>query len=761
MAGWDMEQVRNIGGRFQIIFSKLGSPNVFGLSDGTSRDVTFFRKAPTTISSFSSADPFGDATAQLVFPAITGYDDLDSQEIGSWLADYSDVDIWWIPGTTDLDVPLPAGVEMLTYINPLTNQQDCIAPVYSYTDVGGVVKIAALRGVKVFEGFVASMDLEGADDSNSLSVSVQGALFQADRYMEKPFFPAGPQTLESLIQAVFDHGARPHLRTQPLVIEWPTGWTKVAPALTGAPNDYTSNATPGAKWTGYTSRSTGAWDRSLTGFCQDQISTMLTTEDSGVTPGNQWTILQALQGDPNYPAGRTPLLKVRDKFATPDFAMWYGTPGMKCSLTKDTTQSANIYYGDGTDLGGQVWRNAVVAHDGSRTDYLPLAADPSVYPPINNPSFDKGAFASEAYLKFGTGFNQPDAVTSSQKIMQRTLRSSWAGTITLSTDPSADLPRWLIRAGMTMRLMGFSGSGADGVSFHIASVECDPSGGTVQLTVDTQYRDLLTLAQAIARTRDPLTPSKLLQINRATAIIQDLQAPWDYKAGSGFIPKASTAFYAYCPTNDPFPYNDWCQKHPPFLYPQWYVACNANAADSNSRWSGPIPILTAEKGTIARSEFYCVNKFGQIVKNPFHVSLYYVNVHSGDMPRDTTHPNQPSPYLPGAFESINPATGLPWPDGTFLAPQPSYIIGWGNALQPAGFSPGLYSAGAQPTGLLADDFNWQFDNSNTSNQANYDIYAKVGKEPVSAITIYAMFYAQYTEDVYFQGRLFLQPQGAS
>lgn len=753
---WAREVTRGAGGRFQIIFTRTGVADPLNRMTGVPHDVTYFRGAPTLLGSYSSGDPFGDAVAVMTFPSITGFDDFDSPEIGAWLGDNSNVDIWWIPGEDPTGVVVPPGsADAINWKNPLT-EQDWIAPVQTYTLVGSVyITPGVHRGVKVWEGYVTSFDL--TDDANSaiLEVQCQGALYQADRYLMKPFYPASPQTLESLIAAVFDHAQRPHLRIQPLQIEWPSGWTGVAPAFDPTTSKvYAPNVAPGVKWTGYTSRSTGAWDKALTGFTQDQISVMLTQNNVGVAPGNQWTVMMAHQGDPTYPAGRTPVLRVRDRFRAADFSYWYGSDTVKCSLTRDTTQMANLVYGDGTDVAGTVWRNAVISADGSRTDYQPLAASADVYPSVNNPLLNSSKFAAEAYVKYGTGFNQPDAVTSAQQTLQRDIDPGWAGTITLASDPATDMTRWEIQAGMAMRLLGFAGTGETGMPFHVSQVEADPNSGTVQLTVDTRFRDLLNLSQALARTRDPLTPSKLLQLNRASAVIEDVQAPWDYSAGSGYVPLASKTFYDYLPAGQAFPYLDWSSKHPPFMYPNWYIQVNADSVGSQQRWTGPVPILTSEKGTIARSEFYCVDKFGVPVKIPFHVSLYYVNVTVAAMPQSG---GVYSPFIAGAFEKIDPATGAPWSPGLLLAPDQSYIIGWGNAAQPAGFSPGIASAGNQPTGLLEDDSTWTFDNTNNP---LYNKEAPAGQSQLpSAITIYAMFYAQYTEPVYFQGRLFRQPQG--
>lgn len=725
MAKWRFDQTTGLGGVFQIIARK---------HRGAPIDITVIRGALTVLSSYSSADPFGDAVAALEFPTITAMDDFNASDIGAWLADYTDIDIWYLPGVVD-----PMG----RYVSPLTGQQ------------GVSASPSNPAREKVWEGFIASFDLTSDDQSSRLQVQCQGALFQADRYLQKPFYPPRPVPLDELIRQVFDHSQRPHLRTQPLRVDYPAGWAKIGPSYT-AMTTYTPMVAPGAKWCGYATRSTGSWDRALTGFTQDLIAVMLTQDDSGVMAGNQWTVLGERESATGNSPGRQPVLTIRDRFRVPDFAIWLGTPGVTTRLTRDTTQAANLIYGDGTGIDGTVWRNAVINADGSRTDYKPLAAHPSVYPPIGNDFFDAGSFATEAYLKYGTGFNEDDAIKSAAKTLQRDLDAGWAGTMTLAVDPSTTLSRWQIAAGMTVSLQGFQGTGEAGMSFHIAEVDANPTSGQVTLKVDTRYRDLLNLEESMSRTRDPLTPAKLLQVNRASVTIEDIMAPWDYTAGSGFIPQTSIPLYTYKPAIESFPYNDWVGKHPPFMYPQWYVTCQADAPDRASRWAGPIPVLMSEKGTIRRTEVFAVDKWGQLVLNPFHMSLYYVNVHAADMPYGPDGLG-PSPFIQGAFESINPATGQPWDPGSFLRPDQSMIIGWGNYQQRAGFSPGRETDGGQPTGLLVDESSWTFD---CTNNPNFNKQAQPGTRQItSAITIYAMFYAEYTEPMYFGARLYRQEPG--
>lgn len=728
MSKWKFNRTTGLGGRFQLIITRGGYPPV---------DVTTFRGAPTQLGEYSNGDPFGDGAASFTFPKLTVFDDLNSLDVGGWLAEDATVDLWWVPaGATTV------GDVTSRFINPLTGKLDVIAPGYT---AGGAVK--------AWEGFIASIEVDSEESSNSIQIQCQGALYQGDCYLQKPYYPPRPQLLETLIHGVWDRKSKPHLRTGPLSIHFPAGWTKRIPAYSAASATiYTPDGKPGTLWTGYSTRNTGGWDRAMTGFAQDLLAVMLTQDDCGAAPGNQWTVQHQRQV-PGVLPGRTPVLTVRDRYRPADFSIWAGTPGLRLNATRDATQSGNIIYGDGTGIDGTVWRNAIISNDGSRTDYKPLAASPEIYPYVGNKQFNSRAFAREVYQKYGSGFNQDDAINSAAKTLGRDEDPGWSGTATLSIDPSLTLSRFLIRAGMTMNVKGFMGTGESGTNFHIAEVNVDPDAGTATLKIDTRYRDLLNLEESLARTRDPLTPSKLLQVNRASVVIEDILAPWDYNAGAGYVPKGSKKFHDYDPVGNAFPSTNWAEHHPPFRNPNFYVRVNASASTRAGRWTGPVPILTSEKGSIRRTEFACYDKYGKVLKIPFHVSLYYFNVTVAAMPRDS---GGPSPFITGAFESINTATGLPWPTGNYLKPDPSMIIAWGNYQQRAGFSPGRETDGAAPTGLLVDEGSWSYDNT-------FHTEFKGSPHPHhyadSTITIYAMFYAAYTEPVYFMGRLFRDVPG--
>ena len=730
MRGWLFTTTPNLGsGRFLV------SATGYGL-DGTNVDITVLRGAVTQVQSFSSGDPFGDSTAVLTFPNITMFDDPSSTELRRWLRFFSDIDIYWSPS---VPADQNTAVEDLV-IDPYTQRQILTNP---FTGPGVV---------KVWEGYIAS--LEFGDDG--LSVQCQGALFQLDRYLAKPFFPSRPWPVEALIADQFDHARRPNLRTKPLQTIWPASWSRLVPPYRGdQPAVYAPVVAPGQNWTEYVSRNTGGWDAALTSFVQDLLAAMITRTGDGshVVPGDSWTI--------NKAPGRQPQLYVRARGRASDFTIWLGTPGVSVSLSSDSTQAGNMIFGNGTDLHGQVWNNSVMSVDGSRTDYMPLAADPAVYPIDENPLLVSGAFVTEVQAKFDGGFSQDDAISVSQLMLARDRDTGYTGSITISSDPSPTMSRWTITAGMTVTLMGFLGAGAHGLRLHISAAASSPEQGTVELTVDTRYRDLLTVQEAIARTRDPLTPVKMLQVNRQSVQVPDAQAPWSDSAGAGYVPQLSRSFHVARPSTLLFPYQSFARLRPPISYPDYYVRCSANAGTDDGRWAGPVPIRLSQSGTIVRTEFAMYDMYGNVIQAPFHVSIYNLDVNSQYMPT-AADGEGPSPFLDNAFESNDPTTGQPWPPNSGMGPDPSLIIGWGNQanhiMNAAGFSPGSEADGNGPTGLLIDGVSWQYDCSASNPQ--YDPTLPVGQEPNEALLVWAMFYAEYPSAVYFMGRLFHQPVGS-
>jgi hypothetical protein len=688
---------RSTLGRFQIVFGPPG---------GAQKDVTFFRDIPTVLETYSSADPFGDSTISMSFPQITIFDEIGEGEL-SWLNDFSDIDIYIVP---------PGAA------NPALG-----------TDTR----------IKVWEGFLTSMDWVANEDSSALHIQGQGALFQGDKYVQGPTFPPRPVTYERLIRLALDPAKRPHLRTKPVQIVWPAGWTKVQPA--GAVTMFTPYGTaPGEKISGYTTRSTGSWDRTLTSYIQNMLQVMYTDT------GDQWTMYKN--------TGRQPVLTVRQRSATPQYSVWASQPGVQMNISRDMTQYANIVFGQGIDSNGAEFHRQIISRDGATTTYEPMASDPRVYPEVSltNPRFDNHIMRVETFVKYDNGFNERQALVSAKKTLQNDMDPGFSGEMTLTIDPVGG-SRYLIKAGEKITVKYLVGSGSTGVTFHIAEVNVNVVDGSVSLKIDTKFRDLLTLEESLVRARDPLTPVKMLQINKRSQLIQDVLAPWDYSKGSGYVPKASIPYYRNVPSTERFPYPAQAVKYNPRLYPTFYVKVNANAGLANNRWTVRVPIRMAQRVDIRHTQFCAYDIAGNRVRCPFHISFYYNPVGVDQMPRGDN--GQHSPFIPNAFESTN-QYGEPIPAGTPGAvriPDQSLIIGWGNHDQPAGYSPGSHSSGDPATGMLVDDVSWSADL--TRNQS-FDLNpAMAGKETEESITIYANFYAEWHTPVYFMGRLFRKEPG--
>ena len=92
-----------------------------------------------------------------------------------------------------------------------------------------------------------------------------------------------------------------------------------------------------------------------------------------------------------------------------------------------------------------------------------------------------------------------------------------------------------------------------------------------------------------------------------------------------------------------------------------------------------------------------------------------------------------------------------------MVPDPSLIIGWGNAAQKAGHSPGRSSDGTPATGLLIDESSWTW---NLDGQNNH-FSGLSGDRPNETYSrmLYANIYAEHTEPVYFIGRLYRTEPG--
>lgn len=472
----------------------------------------------------------------------------------------------------------------------------------------------------VFEGMIASFNASQDADTNNLTVECIGALYQLDLYVRAPKFIEDYLLNEIAIRGQFNLGTRPHLRCNVL-----------------------HNAAPAASATmsGFITRNTGSWDKALSGYVQGLLSMMRTQSNE------QWTMEKIPY--------RTPSLRVKDTTTT-HWTITAGTPGTTMDLMADYAEATNVFYGEGSDEAGTVWRNASV--DSGLTNYSPLAQDAAYLDQNTNPD----SVRIEDYVTFGGGVSLADAQDAAEQQIDTFSDPGWSGTITLTVDPEEG-SRFSIEDGENILVKHFRGTGAAGQLFHIASVEVGFADGTVTLTVDTKGRDYATLLQTLARKGEGnFGPTGKLEISRLSAMTDDLTVPWDYNSGSGYIP---TGFRSDSTATIAVPTGTWVIEE----------------------------FKAATSGTIVKTEIraYSDANAGTAASQPFHVSFYDQFLGTTDLPAD--------PFVTDAWK--------PSLDG-LSGPPPFILVGWGQEGQRAGYYPGLESDGDAATGVMIDEGSWSF-----------------------------------------------------
>jgi hypothetical protein len=718
-------------------------------------DVTYFRGVPLILNEYTYSDPYSDATASITFPQITEVDDLDAVW---WCQEFTEIDIYWAPASASKISPGD-----IRALNPDTGLPGwwINVPDPTYNNYS-----------PVWEGHIYSYTPtpEGAQ------VQLQGAMFAVDRYVSKPTFPPRPQAAEFLIMNAFNSSPTQLKTFTKSDIHWPAGWTKVYDGTINQ-NETLNNfsvdgVAVGENYSGYATRNTGNWGRMLTGFVSELLGVMYTPDKCGAIEGNQWTVLMG--------TGRQPYLTVRDRFRAPDFWYYAGTPGIITSLSRDALSTSSIYYGTGTGPDGSKWSNTAISPDGSKTEYQPIAYMGNHYPFENNPNRTPGTISGETMITFGSGIGLDQAIIAGEKMLRRDYDPGWVGDIELKVDPTS-INKWSIRPGMCVQVRNYGG--LQYLNLHIAQVRCNPDEGTVTLSVDSKFRDLLSLEEVTSKIRDPLTPAKLLQVGRRTGIVEDQLAPWDYTAGSGMVKTEAVEFFLEMPRSIRFPWTEWTRSHPPRDFGQYYLPVNASSDLSANRWNA-CSFLTSSKGTIRMTQFVCVDEDGEIVPIPFHVSIHNVNMLDdanidtidSEVDNGTVESQQWTAYVPNAAEDskVPPeeiyspfANDKMWErtasngttlTGTMYPPPEQMIIGWGNYSQPAGYSPGRKSEGGQPTGMLIDESAWPYDNAG-GDLSNERVDPQGRGNSLTKTKLLCAIYAEHDEQVYFIGRMWKQEEG--
>lgn len=587
----------DVSGHWEIYVDPKGT--------GQLTNVTKFRGAATTVNEMSTTDPFGPNTASLTFPTVTL---LDKPGQG---------DLWWLLPEANVDICWVHDEQIL----------------YSW------------------QGYFVSFEYNEEDIGSNLSVQCNGALKQLDNYLAKPEYLYQPLAYEYAIYRQFT--GKPELRlnipNHPSTA-FPDWWDK-----TFSINDYNTTDTyllplgpmNGDKWSGMVTRETGSFDEALSSYIQGLLSNMYTER-------GQFTLLL---GD-----NRTPVLTHRDIKTRPDEQtlvvdlLW---PGVNMTASIDYSQRLNVVYGQGTSLSGNVFSNQQVTADGSRSFYEPFAYRREVYPAdtANNPWYKQDIMRKEVSLSFYKGMDASEATDVAKKHLQRFSDPGVTGSLNLKADPLVDgipYPRQLIQAGMTIQIKGLFGN-PEGMLFHITEQSINAEG-EVSLTLDSKFRDQLTVQEVRLRGRDSLVPVRMLSAGQFQPLIPDLLYPWSYDQGSGFMPigalemfnrgitgtsdqNALTTFSDLYATGYDFPWEGLTAKFPPSKYPEFYVMCEpANDEVPDSNWVKSRVRLGAQ-GDIRLLQVAAFWEDGSVAKVPFHISFYMESSTSVEQ-----MPSMPSDY---------------------------------------------------------------------------------------------------------------------
>lgn len=690
------------------------------------KDVAFFRGVPTQLGSFGFEDPFGPATLQLTFPAVTLFDKVGFGDL-DWILEDADVDLVWVG-------PLPPGYP------------------------GGGYR---------WEGYFASFDW----GDNGFTVQCAGANHQHDLTLAKPEYLARPLPYEVAIARTMT--GRLDLRTKPLRIEWPAWWsTRYSDPPAGTPTYMIpSGVKAGQNWSALVTRSTGSWDARLTGFAQSLLSSMYTER-------GRWTI--------DLDPGRQPVMRHLDLRMVPrsdDILIDAVQPGIKVRLSEDFSQSANVAHGQGSSLAGVGYSGMEVSPDGLTTTYRPLAALRQVDPVTDkNGWFQRGRFRREVLLQLQPGLDETDARKVAVSHLTRFGNPGYVGSIELESDPTVNgvsFPHFLVRAGFTVRVPRLFGN-PEGVLLHVTKSDHDPASRKTTLTVDSRYRDMLTVDEVRLRTRDALTVTRLLVAGGYQPPIPDQLLPWDYAGGSGYVPSgaqlSSKRLFDGMPAGIPFPWTDWTRARPPrsASWKSCYIRLGPATGNANDNWTSVsdksgsklgIPIKMSQAGTIRLLQVAAYDKDGNVLPVSFHLSLYYSRgVNYTSMPSMPTEfegkfppyqGGQHFPFFPAAWETYKDDGTQQNPASANAVETSGLIRAWGSNYEKAGHWPGSSASGDPATGLLVDETTWSFDT--THFDSTFDPFSPTkNKANPLAGQVYAMLWCdmQKQQEVFFAGRMF-------
>jgi hypothetical protein len=512
-------------------------------------DRTYFMGIPTEVDSWSAAEPFGDANAQVSFPQLTTF---DTTGVGDWA--------WLVPGAS-LDIFI--------------------------LDADGVTRHPRFAG-----HFISDEGGNGADTVNTVW-QAEGTLFQADHTgIDVPTI-LPPTDIGTLIAKSLNGVVSRRYGTVAKVTT--TIPSRKRGSLGDTPIGYvqdllaTATDTTGKQWTvtktpntprQYQLRkkntTTVHWQITAgavgveTALSRDLLSTVNCIMGRGIAPdGYAWagTVYPNFLPDdaPPFPfTSPAGVITLGMSDAGTDSGTGVSTWQRRANelghhLVVDGVYNSNDQvvcraiqkaYGilvDGV-IGGQTWTATFEVGSGggdlTGTYRRPLAIDPAVEKFLYaasgaitgpNPAYNPKILRLEREEDFGAGVTKAEATISAKAELARDRTAGLYGTITLLTDPHEG-SRWLINEGDNIRVLGYRGGNP---LLHIVEISANPASHTVTLTVDEHARDAMTLASIAADRRDaaPDPARRPGGIRKRSGMDQDQVTPFDGDSEAGVIPR--------------------------------------------------------------------------------------------------------------------------------------------------------------------------------------------------------------------------------
>lgn len=590
----------------------IGRWNVFvrGAYHGAARmkEITWLRSAPISVDDMSWTDPFGPESATLTFPQISVLEPHGGNS----------EDLWWLRRGTEVDI-------VFTVTEPETV---------------AMLESIGMEDRLVWEGKILSFGYSSAGEGDSVSANCVGAMRVLDSRMAPKVTFSRPYPYEWVIWRHFDYAAEQHpTGVSQVHVEWPDWWNTYYKYNVNLPwYLQPAGINDGDMWSAMLVREFGRWDPVLSSAIQGLLSVMFT--DRG-----QFTLM--------LDNGRVPVLRHRDRLSAPGprtmelDAAW---PGVALNLASDGSQRVDTVYGESrSSISGTVYRGTRYSIDGSQAGFDPFA----IHHSVNSSSGMTDPFATrnELFINFADGLSPSDSRSKAHRHVETNAHPGYTGTIGLSNvdprlrHPSGEMvayPGVMVKAGDTVLLRGFLGR-SEGMLFHVSKAQISMADGSVQLTVDSKFRDFMTVREVMDRGRDALRPWHMMTVGKYNFNIPDAMLPWDYAQGSGYIPYrvGVVDFWSGMPAGMNFPWTELTTSRPPghATWSQFYIKVPAIVRDeeggswARSNWNRPSAssvkdgcyVLLAQAGEIALLQVCAYNADGTVKKVPFHLSIWESN----------------------------------------------------------------------------------------------------------------------------------------